>query len=48
MGLAGGFLLWKLNVVDLPWALGLGGVTGVLAVLAALGVHRKILPPRAR
>jgi multidrug efflux pump len=48
MGLAGGFLLWKLDVASLPCALGLGGFTGVLAVLAALGVHRKILPPRAR
>ena len=44
VGLTGGFLLWKLNVVRLPWALGLGACAGVLAVLAALGVHRKIMP----
>jgi multidrug efflux pump len=44
VGLAGGFLLWKLRVVGFGWALGIGAAAGVLAVLAALGVHRKILP----
>jgi multidrug efflux pump len=45
-GLASGFLLWKLDVLGQWWAIGLGGVAGVLAALAAQGVHRKILPGR--
>ncbi len=46
VGLAGGYLLWKLDVVGFWWAMGLGGAAGLLAVLAALGAHRKILPGR--
>jgi multidrug efflux pump len=48
VGLVGGYLLWKLNVVGLGWALGLGSAAGVLAVLAARGVHRQILPGMGR
>src|SRR5262249_32017948 len=46
VGLAGGFLLWKLDVVGFYGALSLGACAGVLAVLAALGVHRKVMPVR--
>jgi multidrug efflux pump len=48
VGLAGGYLLWKLNVVGFWWALSLGSAAGVLAVLAARGVHRQILPGMGR
>jgi len=48
VGLAGGYLLWKLNVVGFWWALGLGAAAGVLSVLAARGVHRQILPGMGR
>jgi multidrug efflux pump len=42
LGIAGGYLLYKLGVVGLYWALGLGAVVGVLGVLAALGIHRTV------
>jgi len=42
LGAATGFLLGKLGVFLLPWAAIVGGVAGVLGVLAALGVHRTI------
>jgi multidrug efflux pump len=44
-GLAGltiGFLLARLDVVGLPWGLGVGGPAGVLAALAVAGVHQRI------
>jgi multidrug efflux pump len=44
VGIIGGLLLWKLNVLGGWWAIGLGAAAGVLAVLAAQGLHRKILP----
>jgi multidrug efflux pump len=48
VGVAGGFLLWKLDVLGKWGAIGLGGAAGVLAVLAAQGLHRKILPGKAK
>ena len=42
LGLTSGFLLSRLHVLRLPWALGLGACAGVLAVLAAMGAHRRI------
>jgi multidrug efflux pump len=44
VGMLGGLLLWRLNVLGGRWAIALGAVVGVLAVLAAQGLHRKILP----
>jgi multidrug efflux pump len=41
-GLAG-FLLGRLGVAPLPWTVSVGVGTGILAVLATLGVHRKIV-----
>jgi multidrug efflux pump len=48
VGLAGGYLMWKLNVVGFWGAMSLGAAAGVLSVLAALGVHRKLLPGRGQ
>jgi len=42
LGLTSGFLLSRLHVLRLPWALGLGASAGILAVLAAMGAHRRI------
>jgi multidrug efflux pump len=39
LGLAMGFLLARLGVAGWSWALGIGGCAGVLAALAAVGVH---------
>jgi multidrug efflux pump len=47
-GLAGsaiGFLLARVGVAELSWAVPLGGVAGVATALLALGVHQKIRPP---
>ncbi len=46
MGLAFGFLLAKLGVLRLSWALAICGPTGVLAALALLGFHRSAEPQR--
>ena len=42
LGLASGYLFAKLGIVALPWALLGGAGAGVLAVLAAIGIHRQI------
>jgi hypothetical protein len=42
LGLAGGYFFAHLGLVALPWALLGGPCTGVLAVLAVLGIHREI------
>jgi hypothetical protein len=42
LGLASGFLLSRLGVVRLTWALTLGPCAGVLLVLAVLGLHQTI------
>jgi multidrug efflux pump len=44
LGLAGGFLLGKLGVVRLPWSAIVGACAGVLAALAILEIHRRIMP----
>ncbi len=43
-GLGIGFLLARLDLVRLSWALWAGALAGILAALAALGAHRKIRP----
>jgi multidrug efflux pump len=40
LGLAGGYLLGRLGVFPLFWAVAVGGCAGLLGVLAVLGVHR--------
>jgi multidrug efflux pump len=42
LGLASGYLLAELGHVALPWAMGGGAGAGILAVLAVLGIHRRI------
>jgi multidrug efflux pump len=44
VGLASGYLLARLGVARLSWALGIGGMAGALGGLAVLGVHRQISP----
>ncbi len=44
LGLVIGFLLARLDLVRLPWALGVGGPAGALAASAVRGVHRTIKP----
>jgi multidrug efflux pump len=46
LGLAGGYLLGRIGVVPLPWAVPVGGCAGVLGVLAVLGIHRRLSPTR--
>jgi multidrug efflux pump len=41
LGLSGGYLLGRLRVFPLPWAVSLGGCAGLLGVLAVLGVHQR-------
>jgi multidrug efflux pump len=43
-GLTVGFLLDRLDILGLPWALGTCGPAGVLAALAARDIHRRIRP----
>ena len=42
LGLASGYLFARLGIVALPWALFGGACSGVLAVLAIVGIHRQI------
>jgi multidrug efflux pump len=42
LGAGTGYLLGRLGVFVLPWATIVGGLAGLLVVLAALGVHRTI------
>jgi len=42
LGLAGGYLLARLGIVAMLWALPLGVAAGVLLVLAVVGLHRQI------
>jgi multidrug efflux pump len=44
LGLTGGYLLGRLGVFPLPWAMAVGGCVGPLGVLAVLGVHRRLRP----
>jgi multidrug efflux pump len=46
LGLATGYLMARLGVASLPRAMGIGGSMGILAALAALGVHRRVMPTR--
>ena len=46
LGVGGGFLMAKLGIVVLPWALGGGACAGVLAVLAVSGIHRQVRSQR--
>jgi multidrug efflux pump len=46
LGLMTGFLLGRLGVVSLFWALPVGACAGALAVLAVLGIHQRIRPKR--
>jgi multidrug efflux pump len=41
LGLAGGYLLGRLGVLPLLWAVPIGGCAGLLGVLAVLGVHAR-------
>jgi multidrug efflux pump len=47
LGMASGFLLAQLRELDLFWPVVIGGVVGVLAVLAVLGIHQRIKPKSA-
>ncbi|MGO8897804.1 MAG: efflux RND transporter permease subunit [Isosphaeraceae bacterium] len=47
VGLASGYLLARLGVARLSWALAIGGMAGALGGFAVLGVHRQIMPKRA-
>ena len=40
VGTGTGFLLARLGVLAMSWALGVGGCAGVILTLAVLGVHR--------
>ncbi len=42
LGAAGGYLLSRLGVVPAAWAVPIGAVIGILAVLATFGIHRRI------
>jgi multidrug efflux pump len=42
LGMVTGLMLAQLGVARMPWAVGLGGVAGVLAGLAVLGVHATV------
>jgi multidrug efflux pump len=42
LGLGGGYLLGRLGVFPLAWALPVGAVVGLLGVLAVLGIHRHL------
>jgi multidrug efflux pump len=41
LGVAGGYLLARLGIMPLPWAVSVGGCAGVLGVLAVLGAHQR-------
>jgi multidrug efflux pump len=43
LGLAGGYLLGRLGLFPLRWALPIGGLAGLLGVLAVLGIHRRFV-----
>jgi hypothetical protein len=42
LGAAGGYLLARMDVVLMAWALPVGGCAGLLGVLAVLGIHRQL------
>jgi multidrug efflux pump len=42
LGLAGGYLVGRLDVLPLTWAVPVGGVAGLLGVLAVVGAHRTL------
>ena len=42
LGLSGGYLLGRLGVLPLPWAVAVGGAGGVLCVLAARDFYRRV------
>jgi multidrug efflux pump len=42
LGLTGGYLLGRLGVFSLHWALAVGACLGLLGVYAALGLHQKL------
>ncbi len=48
LGLGGGYLLSRLGVVQMAWAVPLGGCVGLLGVLAVLGAHRRLRGTRDR
>ncbi len=42
LGLVSGWLMGKVEIFPMAWCLAVGPCVGVLAVLAVVGVHRKI------
>jgi multidrug efflux pump len=44
VGTGTGFLLARLGVISMSWALGVGGCAGVILTLAVLGIHRSLGP----
>ncbi len=47
VGTGTGFLLARLGVISMSWALGVGGCAGVILTLAVLGIHRSLGPQPA-
>ncbi len=41
-GVTLGFMLGRIGVVHMHWAVFLGGITGVLAALMVMGIHRRV------
>jgi multidrug efflux pump len=48
VGIAGGYLIGRLGLFPLGWAMAAGGCAGVLAVLAVLGIHQRLRQTGAR
>ena len=46
LGMAIGLLLGQLGTAPLAWAIPIGGCVGLVAALAVLGIHQRILPKR--
>jgi multidrug efflux pump len=48
LGVAGGYLLARIDLVELAWALPVGGCAGLLGVLAVVGIHRQLRTTNGR